>query len=350
MSRMLNLKKIGNEDGLISIVATLIIMSLLTLIALSFVRLASREQRQALDQQLNTQAFYAAESGINDAIQTGLGTCTPQQLGSDSTVATSCVLVTDQIDNLDYTDTSPNGSVVVPIQPTAAMRELDISWEGSPTGDFVNNCSHNLLDATNWGNNAPLLRIMLFPSNVAAAPSGRAKLINDMQTLLLYPSSDTTCNDTYNVPNNDDFTKKGEFVDGHCGAPSSGKYACNIKITGINIPAGAPNKYYLRLRPIYKSAKINIMGKDAAGNSVQFVGAQREIDSTGRTSDVLRRLVVHVPLTDSSSDVNYAVESTNSLCKRLFVSDTGASAQGVSGLDGATTSPYGACVPNYVWP
>ena len=54
-----------NEEGIVSIVVTLIIMIVLTLIVTGFAQLARREQREALDRQLSAQASYAAESGIN---------------------------------------------------------------------------------------------------------------------------------------------------------------------------------------------------------------------------------------------------------------------------------------------
>src|SRR5688572_21036006 len=54
------------EKGLVSITVTMILMIVLSLIVLGFAQVARRNQRQALDQQLSTQAFYAAESAIND--------------------------------------------------------------------------------------------------------------------------------------------------------------------------------------------------------------------------------------------------------------------------------------------
>ena len=56
-----------DEQGIVAIVVTMIIMIILTLIVTGFAQLARREQRATLDRQLASQAFYAAESGINDA-------------------------------------------------------------------------------------------------------------------------------------------------------------------------------------------------------------------------------------------------------------------------------------------
>jgi Tfp pilus assembly protein PilX len=56
-----------DEKGIVSIVVTVIVLLVITITSLGFSRLAQREQRQALDRQLSTQAYYAAEAGINDA-------------------------------------------------------------------------------------------------------------------------------------------------------------------------------------------------------------------------------------------------------------------------------------------
>lgn len=56
-----------NQQGIVAIVVTIILMVILTLIVLSFAKISRREERDALDRQLSTQAFYAAESGIDYA-------------------------------------------------------------------------------------------------------------------------------------------------------------------------------------------------------------------------------------------------------------------------------------------
>ena len=56
-----------SESGIVSLMMTLVIMLVISLIVIGIAQLSRREQRQALDNQLSTQAFYAAESGVNDA-------------------------------------------------------------------------------------------------------------------------------------------------------------------------------------------------------------------------------------------------------------------------------------------
>ena len=49
------------------VLLTMILMIVVGLIVLGFAQISRRNQRQALDRQLSTQAFYAAETGVNDA-------------------------------------------------------------------------------------------------------------------------------------------------------------------------------------------------------------------------------------------------------------------------------------------
>jgi hypothetical protein len=64
-SRLAGLRR---EGGFVSIIVCMIIMTILSLITIGFAQIMAREQRQALDRQLSSQAFYAAESGVNDAL------------------------------------------------------------------------------------------------------------------------------------------------------------------------------------------------------------------------------------------------------------------------------------------
>ena len=57
----------ASEVGMISIMTTMVLMIIISLIALGFAQISRRNQRESLDRQLSTQAFYAAESGVNDA-------------------------------------------------------------------------------------------------------------------------------------------------------------------------------------------------------------------------------------------------------------------------------------------
>ena len=56
------------QEGLISITVAIVFIMIISLIVLGFSQVSRRNARQALDRQLSSQAYYAAESGINDVV------------------------------------------------------------------------------------------------------------------------------------------------------------------------------------------------------------------------------------------------------------------------------------------
>ena len=55
------------EQGMVSIIVTMVMIIVISLIVLGFSEVTRRNQREALNNQLSTQAYYAAESGVNRA-------------------------------------------------------------------------------------------------------------------------------------------------------------------------------------------------------------------------------------------------------------------------------------------
>lgn len=365
MIKAMRYTKLGhNEDGLVSIVVTLLVMSLVTLIAVGFANLATREQRQALDQQLNSQAFYTAESGINEAIKNpgdfNNSTCTERQIADDASVKASCILVNERPLVLEYSDVPTNGSIVVPITPTSDFDSITISWQNKEDAQtFATNSNHYLLskkDWTTWASPPPLinprtgiLRVALMPGAFA----DRADLTTKTHSLFLYPREQNPSDATndglptdYTTPiAGSAYTEKGAFVDGNCSASNNDTDTpkfCNVKLNfGATVLGGTT--YYLRLRSIYKPLSVSISALEA-GNRVTLEGGQIVVDSTGKTTDVLRRLRVNVP---ASGNIfanrifpEYAIETTDTLCKRLRVGPGfDANTDVTSGIDSTVCSP-----------
>src|SRR3954464_6641054 len=57
--------KLNSEAGMASFLIVMILMLVITLIVIGFAQVTRRNSREALDRQLSSQAFYAAESGVN---------------------------------------------------------------------------------------------------------------------------------------------------------------------------------------------------------------------------------------------------------------------------------------------
>ena len=160
MGRQLSLKK--DEKGIVSIIVTVILILVMTLIVLGMARNSAREQRQALDRQLSDQAFYNAESGINDwadylfknsssiTIPDRKITCQAEGLpagtfpnpqpdnkidGPNGANKYTCLLYDKAPQNILISSLSTSESKVMPITPISsggvALSDLTISWKNS---------------------------------------------------------------------------------------------------------------------------------------------------------------------------------------------------------------------------
>src|SRR5690606_3372539 len=145
---MTTMRKKSNQHGFVSITVTLIIMAILTLVVLGFAALMRREQRQALDRQLSTTAFYAAESGVNDAIdslikdpdQEDITTCESPEpirgyqhiLDDQELVKYTCVLTDSAPDSLEKSYVGDDKSSILPVDTNGErIRSIKISWQAT---------------------------------------------------------------------------------------------------------------------------------------------------------------------------------------------------------------------------
>lgn len=99
-------------------------------------------------------------------------------------------------------------------------------------------------------------------------------------------------------------------------------YACRATLqlpVGESVAADSALAY-IRLSSLYRDTSVKIEMLDSTGNPVNFNGVQPTIDSTGRASNLFRRISSRVSLLIGSSDYpEYGVDITNSLCKDYYV-------------------------------
>lgn len=332
-----------NQKGFVSFMMTLFIMIVLTLIVLGFAALTRREQRQALDDQLSTQAFYAAETGINDARKAlaanpalSKTTCDltgfPNSGVIDSTtnVAYTCLLVNSTPTSLEYGDIPESHSKAFPVKSSngANITSINLSWQNpSTTSSTFNNincpAAGSLTTVSAWSCDMPMLRVDIVPLNTL----NRASLISNTMTIFISPQKSSGGSLTYNAGNT------GAIAIGNCLSASTPKL-CNLTITGLSQPG-----YYLRVRSIYKEATLTVTASDGT-SSLALVGAQAIVDATGKAQDVLRRIQVRVPtLVNKIPTPDFAIQSTDTLCKRFMVAGGVAAATDQTGADGAVCDP-----------
>jgi predicted outer membrane repeat protein len=330
-----------SEGGMVAIMVTMILIIVITLIVLGFAQIIRRNQRQALDHQLSTQAFYAAESGVNDVrkrIQVALengetvvakNSCGnsggavntfyytgPNQLQPDldasANVKYVCVLVDAAPSELVY-DTIGMTSTVVPLTSNsgANFETITLEWQAKDDPTPLVGCPTDIVDefssTGDWDCGYGVLRFDMVPTNSATMDIN--SLANDTMTSFAVP-----------------FASGGETAPiGFAAGTANGKNVFGASCTDarctatINVASRNSNKFHLRLSSIYKGVGLKIRGTVTGGTAAELTGAQAAIDSTGKAQDITRRIKVTVPLRNSSNNAlpDYALQSSDSICKRF---------------------------------
>jgi len=338
-------KQERREAGMVAIMVTLILMVVISLIVLGFAQISRRNQRQALDRQLSAQAFYAAETGVNDVAKLirdrqASGEVIPEKtdcgnggsfyteanginpaISEPDQIAYTCLLVDPTPNSLEYRSIGTTGTIFPVIAESGSISSIRLTWSPMPGDDGdpppTQNCptsgslsaSRAFTAAESWTCGYGLLRFDLVSTAGSLSMGG---LQNALMTTFAVPlRSGGTSTITYaNSPGN-------SRVGVACTAAS-----CSLT---INLsPAGS--MYHMRVLSLYKElATLRVeafSGANAGGNTVSLRDAQILVDSTGKAQDVLRRIQVRLPLNSGPNNLSdYAIQSTDAICKRFSVMD-----------------------------
>lgn len=327
-------KRQPNQRGMASIIVTMVTMVVISLIVLGFAVLSRREQRQTLDQQLSTQAFYAAESGIEDArskIKDAIATSQPIAAKDDCTknnpggnYPTGNGMVIDAANQVSYTclkvDPAPtsllysgvgSSNVVVPVTTPQTIDKLEVTWtpttapSGTP-GDCPTSITNNFTPQDKWGCGYGLLRADIVPTTGTLT---RASLTANALNGFFVPTRSGSAGILTYGGN----TAKPNIVAANC---NTGSYTqCKATITGINA-----TNISLRLSSMYQPSNLSIVSYHN-GVAMGMTGAQAKVDATGKAVDVLRRIQVRLPVVDTGGLLpGAALTSNGAICKRFSVS------------------------------
>jgi Tfp pilus assembly protein PilX len=335
-----------SEQGMVSIMVTLVLMIVLSLIVLGFAQISRRNQRETLDQQLSTAAFYAAESGVNDAAQlinnalsagttvyakpTCAAPSTPaaaafyanlpsSTINSANDVSYSCLTTNLNPNSLSYGDVSTT-PVVFPLTTTTGLNFTSVT--------FTWNTKANTSTPTNG---CPTSTTKAFPTSAAWSSSGcgygvlRFDLVPTNSSSLTASSLASSAMTAFVVPLKSGGTSSVNFAAGSSNTTDVIGGNCNNSQCSLTVsfPTATSNEYYARVSSLYNDVTLNVTGSDSSSSQTDLSGAQVVIDATGKAQDVLRRIEVRASTTDSTTSTGtgqlpyYALGSGSSICKEF---------------------------------
>lgn len=326
------------ESGVVSIVITTFVLLIMGLIVVGFGQLVRREQRQTLDRQLSAQALYAAESGLNQAVEYVSNvdpsytktTCADDggpanftgavgPAGSNTTYP--CLTIDPTTPRLEYGTISTEQSefVLLKTEGAVSIGQIEISWDVNPVPPAprpafpISRPSPSFVPAASWGTGPGVLRTEVMPLPAALT---RDSLINSQRVYFLYPIAGAV-NSSLAIPYaTSPDPSDGQVLDAACNYGSTPK-TCRAVINFT--AADAKPEVFLRLRSFYTNSQVTVVVRDTGLNEVSVIGAQTVIDVTGKAGDVLKRLQVHVDLTQDPLIPEGVLETLDSVCKRLLV-------------------------------
>lgn len=351
-----------NQAGMASILVTLIMSVVITLIVIGFAQVATREQSNSLQNQLSTTAYYAAETGVNDAINiiqknpndpasdyakntcgaptsatiysslyNSNGTTTFSGDNSLSGATYSCLLVNPS--PTEIVTTIGSNSQVFPINTGAKVASINLTWQSTQpwnSKDCNSTTDPEFLSDNSWQCELSALRV-----DLVTVPTGgftEASLLSGSNSAFILPfnSNNSSCNGSVNFSSN---------CSNIYGASCSASQGCSVNIVLPN--PSASTTYYMRINTIYGQSDTLAISAYTFGSSAPSAlnGAEYIIDSTGLTHGVAKRIQVALPILQSTNIPAYAIQTTDDLCKRFYIIPL--SAYG-SSLDTTPGAPHSA--------
>ncbi|MDL2341487.1 MAG: hypothetical protein QFB87_00205 [Patescibacteria group bacterium] len=322
-----------DQSGLASLVIAILIIIILSTIVTGFLQIIRHEQRRSLDRQLSSQAFYAAESGVNDAVKAineqGFSgdktTCQPYATGTASaptaisgksnmltangSVKYTCLLIDQSPGSIEYKSIRPAHATAFPVTSAngVPVSGITLSWRDTTAGydKFRPVSDISFTSEAKW-NSTGLLKVDIVPADTL----DRNAFISNTKTYYLYPNASngsSTGTIDYGSSNS------GDIVDGQCtGTGDNAK--CSVSISGLPSTSS-----YVRVTSMYRAVSLKVTGTTSVGSAItDFKDVQVQVDVTGQAADVTRRIQVRLP--HNRTDVpDYSLSSMDTLCKRFLI-------------------------------
>ncbi|MGB4761777.1 MAG: hypothetical protein WBP12_00305 [Candidatus Saccharimonas sp.] len=351
------------EQGATAIIVVVFSVLLLVTISVGFMRMIIQEQERSIENELSRGAYDSALAGVEDGKRV-LEACRLDGAGSDAcnaidakactTVADagftslsdnevklqttagvdggfdqaySCVIVDP--DTPDYRgNLDADSSSVIPLTTAGSFQRIRLMWfqntDLSRPVSLPTSALTPLPQLGNWTSGTtvrpPIIRAQLILYREDNFRVEDFDTADNGRTLYLYPSSVGAS--TVSFTNDTRAVGTSNLVAVDCDAAS--QYVCSAELVLPRVidPNVASNRYaaYLRLTTFYEAADFVVTPVGTSFRDVQSI-----VDSTGRASNVFRRVSARVERVNSNEAQLYpraTVDITRNFCKSFGVTDT----------------------------
>lgn len=358
------------EKGIVSILSVIFFIILMSIIAVSFLRIVTNEQEQVIQDDLSKGALAAARSGVEDAkralllCRTKTGPARADCYNALQNDACPGIFATAVMRSDLALQTNPDGSIKVgdpspdnnnnerytcvtlsqntpdytgimseglgdfiPLRGTGAFNQVQISWHQTaldgpaaipPAGAISADTNPR---RTEWPASGtryvamPRIQLMRFdPAQPLSAQNDNAV------GAFLVPNSGGSQNLDVSMVAPGGMTKRAA-VNCITPAPQTG-YRCTV-VLRLNLDPTqlATSQFFLFIKSFYGTPryKVELLNN---GAPTMFMDVQPEVDSTGAAANVYKRVLSRIQYQSDGFFTSNSIETGMSVCKNFSVTDT----------------------------
>lgn len=323
---------------------------LISIVAAAYARTIVVQQREALNYDLSTRAYYAAESGVQDAIreikskpellESNKEDCTPfsaqggGKIGGSEEIGYTCQLI--EADANEVSGATRQGDAVLWRLPNSSGDlRVTLKWSEDPDGqNFVARpeSSKLLPQAGNWGDGSGNAYHPMMRTSFISLPSSNIRRDSINQWVYFLNPTDAGEGEITDVNLNSKQEESSVIHNALCDEAEGG-LECSQSFVVKSSAFSGGRQAYIALQSIYGGdTKYTISASNSSTNEpVPFDGVV-SIDVTGRASSVFRRVKQQVEAS-GQQQVFISAPNANALvvgdgiCKLFTVGNTPAQYQ-----------------------
>jgi Tfp pilus assembly protein PilX len=329
------MKIINKSDGLVSLISTIVLSVLLLTVVVGLAIVMVGVQRQATDSDQANRAYFAAQSGVEDALLTlksqlampgGAANVTSHPCASGPVSSgTSYVCQTVNVQTTNISDVAQEDYTnQYEVDGNSKLSSIRLYWNLDGKDNKTPGAkgdSTTFPPGSAWTYPAVMeLTDTAFTSSTGLASTGNVTASSNPVTQIAIPRNAISVHPFGTTTS----------IDGKCTVgsvdPIHPNYNCVAVFNGFDALLGATANHILRLRPRYATAGFLLefypcdYGNGASCAQIPVQDNKATIDVTAKSGDVLRRVQSKVKIrSTATTGLDYVLFADSSICKTFSI-------------------------------